>query len=97
MKRLLSVLLMVCLLAVAVPVMSIAAGTSTTLQQGAKINLNNGSAAELQALPGIGAVTAERIVTFRKHNGPFASLDDLVKVKGIGAKTLEKIRPMIKL
>jgi competence protein ComEA len=51
----------------------------------------------LVKLPKIGPVTAERIIRFRDDYGPFKSIDDLLKVKGIGPKTLEKLKPQITL
>ncbi len=57
-----------------------------------KINVNCASAAELERLPGIGEVLAERIVAYRQEHGPFASIDELVKVRGIGEDTIERIR-----
>ena len=57
------------------------------------VNINTASRRELEALPGIGEVLAQRIIDYRNANGPFHSVDDLVKVKGIGEKTLEKIKP----
>ena len=60
-----------------------------------KINLNQATAAEISALPGLGEKKAEAIVEYRTQNGPFASVEDLLKVKGIGEKLLEKIKPMI--
>lgn len=57
------------------------------------VNINTASAKELDALPGIGEVLAQRIIDYRNANGPFQSVDDLIKVKGIGEKTLEKIKP----
>lgn len=57
------------------------------------ININTATAAELTALPGVGDVIAGRIVDYRTANGPFANVDELDKVKGIGSATLEKIRP----
>ncbi|WP_199177395.1 ComEA family DNA-binding protein [Geothermobacter hydrogeniphilus] len=59
------------------------------------VNVNVATTRELQKLPGVGQVTAERIVAFRDANGPFASVDALIKVQGIGRKTLEKIRPLV--
>lgn len=56
------------------------------------VNVNTASAAELTALPRIGEALAARIVAWREANGPFASLDDLSAVEGIGAKTLEGLR-----
>ncbi|MEK6775644.1 MAG: helix-hairpin-helix domain-containing protein [bacterium] len=60
-----------------------------------KINLNQATAAEISALPGLGEKKAEAIVEYRTQNGPFAAVEDLLKVKGIGEKLLEKIKPMI--
>ena len=57
------------------------------------VNINTASAKELDALPGIGEVLAQRIIDYRNANGPFQSVYDLIKVKGIGEKTLEKIKP----
>ncbi len=59
------------------------------------ININTASAQELEALPAIGPVTARAIVDFRTANGPFRSVEEIVKVKGIGDATLAKIKPLI--
>ena len=58
------------------------------------VDLNSASARELESLPGIGPVMAERIVAHREANGPFASVDDIEGVPGIGPKTLESIRSL---
>jgi competence protein ComEA len=60
-----------------------------------KINLNTANIEELANLPGIGEKKAEAIVAYRTSNGPFASAEDLLKVKGVGDKLLEKIKPML--
>lgn len=60
-----------------------------------KININTASASELTALPGIGPAKAERIVEYRKMHGDFKSPHDIVKVKGIGEKTYEKLKDYI--
>lgn len=60
-----------------------------------RINVNAASAAELDLLPGIGPVYAERILEERTANGPFASLEDLQRVRGIGPKTAEKLRALV--
>lgn len=59
------------------------------------INVNTATADELATLPGIGAVTAQRIVEYRTKFGPFETVDDVTLVFGIGIATLEKIRPFI--
>jgi competence ComEA-like helix-hairpin-helix protein len=56
------------------------------------INLNSASAAELQQVPGIGPSTADTILEMRKSYGAFKSVDDLLAIKGIGPKRLEKMR-----
>jgi competence protein ComEA len=63
---------------------------------GAKLlNVNTADTVQLQALPGIGPKKAEAIVLYRASNGPFRQIDDLILVKGIGPKTLEKLRPLV--
>ena len=57
------------------------------------IDINTATAAELQDFPGVGKSTAEKIIAYREANGPFASCDDLTKVKGIGDGKLKKIKP----
>jgi len=54
-----------------------------------KININTASVEELTKLDRIGPKYAERIVQFREMNGPFEKPEDIIKVKGIGPKTLE--------
>ncbi len=61
----------------------------------AMVNVNTASAKELQTLPGIGRVTAQRIIDYRAAKGPFPSLEGLLKVKGLGQSTLNKISDRI--
>lgn len=61
----------------------------------ATVNINTADAKELQSLSGIGRVTAERIVAYRTDHGNFRVPEDLIKVKGIGKKTMEKIRDLV--
>jgi comEA protein len=56
------------------------------------INLNTATSAQLQEVPGIGPATADKILQMRKSYGAFKSVDDLLAVRGIGAKRLDKMR-----
>ena len=61
-----------------------------------QVNINTAEAAQLEkVLVGIGPSKAEAIVEYRKANGPFKSADELVNVKGIGLKTVERNRDLI--
>lgn len=97
MKRLLSTVLLSVCLGFAVPVVSLAADEPVRVASVAvaTVNINAATVRELQSLPGIGQVTADRIIVYRTENGPFDAVGDLVKVKGIGKKTLEKIRELV--
>ncbi|MBW2558810.1 MAG: ComEA family DNA-binding protein [Deltaproteobacteria bacterium] len=63
--------------------------------EGKKININTATVEELVNLDRIGPKYAERIVQYRETNGPFVKVEDIVMVKGIGAKTLEVNRDVI--
>ena len=71
------------------------ARTSTAATSAAIVNINTASAAELDALPGIGAKMAERIVEYRQKNGPFKKVEDLMNVRGVGEKNFLKLKPQI--
>ncbi len=60
-----------------------------------KVNINTATAAELEALPGIGPVYAERIVAYRQAHGPFKAPEEVMQVQGIGPACYEKIAPYI--
>ena len=60
-----------------------------------RLDLNRASLAELEALPGIGPVLAERIVDWRSANGPFVSAEQIMDVEGIGEKKFDEIRDSI--
>ncbi len=66
-------------------------GSKDNIAQEHRLNLRTVTAGELQAVPGIGPVLAERIVSYRQEIG-FDTVDDLINVSGIGEKTLENIR-----
>ncbi|MDR1528959.1 MAG: helix-hairpin-helix domain-containing protein [Burkholderiales bacterium] len=59
----------------------------------AAVNVNTATKEELQTLSGIGPEKAQAIIDYRTEHGPFKSVDDLTKVKGLGEKTVEKLRP----
>ncbi len=74
------------------------AGSSITkinASESDKVNINTASKEELESLPGIGPTLAQRIIEYREENGPFSSAEDLLNVKGIGEKKLEKIKDQI--
>jgi comEA protein len=61
----------------------------------APINLNTATQAQLETLPGVGAKAAQRILDYRKENGSFKKIEDLMNVKGFGEKTFLKLKPML--
>ena len=74
---------------------SAAAGTESAAYGGV-IHLNSASAAELEELPGVGEVTAQRIVEYRAQHG-FSRIEDIMNVKGIGQAKFNKMRPYLAL
>ncbi|WP_296970777.1 helix-hairpin-helix domain-containing protein [Tepidanaerobacter sp. EBM-38] len=62
-----------------------------------KININTAGETELTQLPGIGPVTAQKIMDYRKTNGLFKTIDDIKNVSGIGDKKFEQIKDKIKV
>jgi comEA protein len=67
----------------------------TTSERPTPLNLNAATEAQLEALPGIGASTAARIVEYRKKNGGFKKVEDLMNVKGIGEKSFLKLKALV--
>lgn len=65
------------------------------VSESGKININTAGAAELDKLPGVGPVLAERIIQYRTEHGPFARPEDLENVSGIGARTFEKMAAQV--
>jgi competence protein ComEA len=69
-----------------------AAGPSRGAEAGG-VNLNTATSAQLQRLPGVGPKLAARIIEYRDAHGPFRRVQDLVRVQGIGEKTLARLAP----
>lgn len=60
-----------------------------------KININTSNEDLLTSVPGIGPKTAKSIYAYRKQNGNFKTIEDLLNVKGIGEKSLKKMKPYL--
>ena len=78
-----------------VPPSLIAPASPVSGQPSAPIDVNVATAAELEALPGVGPATAAAIVTERERNGPFVGVDDLDRVSGIGPAKLDALRGLV--
>lgn len=64
-------------------------------ETGGKVNINKGSQQDLETIPGVGPQTAKRILEYKKTNGSFKTIEDLLAISGIGEKTFEKMKPYI--
>ena len=83
----------------AMPAGGIAAGVSTSAPDpvGSLVNLNSATAEQLDTLPGVGPVTAEKILEWRAAHGAFSSVDELLEIDGIGEKTMADLAPHVTL
>jgi competence protein ComEA len=80
------------------PVMAQSAQTRTDTRPAKAVvvvNLNTASSAELEALPGVGAKMAARIIEYRQKKGPFKKIEELMNVQGIGEKNFLKLKPQL--
>jgi competence protein ComEA len=71
------------------------AGGGSLGSAGGKVNINTASVGELNSLPGIGDVLAQRIVDYRTQHGPFHDIKDLMKVEGIGQKKFDSLKDYV--
>jgi competence protein ComEA len=62
---------------------------------GTSVDINTATAKELETLPGVGEVTAQRIIAYREANGPFQTIEDIQNVSGVGPKTFEGLKDLI--
>jgi competence protein ComEA len=72
-----------------------AGSTGGSAASGGKVSLSTATLEQLDALPGVGPVTAQKIVDYRTEHGPFASVDDLDAVPGIGPGRIENLRDLV--
>jgi competence protein ComEA len=79
-------------LAILLCVFACVAAATTKKPPPRPVNINTASATELETVPGIGPATAEKILQMRKSYGAFKSVDDLLAIRGIGPKRLDKMR-----
>ena len=70
-------------------------GTPSSVLGSDLVNINTASLDELDKLPGIGPTTAQKIIDYRNKNGPFARIEDIVNVSGIGSATYEEIKDLL--
>ena len=61
------------------------------------LDINQATREELERLPGLGAVLVQRILAYRQENGPFQQIEELQRVRGIGHKRLQQLRPLIRM
>ncbi|MCU0373148.1 MAG: helix-hairpin-helix domain-containing protein [Ignavibacteria bacterium] len=64
---------------------------------GIQININTASKEQLIMLPGVGESTADKIIMYRENHNGFRKIEDIMKIKGIGKKKFEKLKPYIKV
>jgi len=70
-------------------------GAAATLPAAARVNINTATAAELETLPHIGPAMAQRIIAYRETHGPFAQIEDIQNVEGIGPTRYRDLAPLI--
>src|SRR5262245_51458891 len=95
-SQLVTALVLVFALAGAAPTLAApSSAPKAAMADGRPIDLHPADAAALETVPGIGKSLSQRIIAFREKNGPFQSVDDLLKVQGVGEKSIQKLRPYL--
>jgi competence protein ComEA len=64
-------------------------------EQAPRVDVNRATVQELETLPQVGPVLAQRIVEFREKHGPYKTVEDLIKVQGVGEKLLARLRDRV--
>ena len=85
------------MLAITSTLLLVPGAMAVTGKKAVQVNINTADTGELATLPGIGMVKASAIVHHRSEQGPFKTVDDLIKVQGIGKSLLEKIRNFVRI
>lgn len=93
MRQALACLALVALLGAAGSTAALAAGEKQ--DSASRVDLNSATREQLMQVKGIGPSLADRIIEFRKEHGPFRRVEDMMKVRGIGEKSLAKLRPYL--
>lgn len=88
-RRVGSILLLCCALLIA------GGAIAKKVPPASPLDLNTATALQFAQLPGIGATTAKAIVQFREKSGPFERVNDLLAIRGISSRKLERIRPYV--
>jgi len=83
-------------LAITVTMFLVPGAIADSGKTGVSVNINTADTGELASLPGIGTSKAKAIVNYRSEYGPFATVDELINVSGIGSNVLDKIRDSIR-
>jgi competence protein ComEA len=79
------------------PVGPVANGSASANSPVGPLNINTATAAQLDSLPGVGPATARAIISYRSEHGPFATIEELASVKGIGPAKLTQLKELVRV